>query len=166
MRNRFVPPLDELAVLRELHDAVIAVEFVAIGDEDIAIGGNHDIARGHKVVRPGSGDSRRPERHQHLPPRAELDNLMPPLPFRRPRRADRVGYPHVAVAIDVDAMGPDEHPAAEARDYLAVGAELEDRIEVRIAAFVAESSRIRAHARDRDELGELADGLRRRGRPV
>ena len=36
------PLLDELAVLAELHDAVV---HVAVGDEDVAVGSDGDVAR-------------------------------------------------------------------------------------------------------------------------
>src|SRR5207253_2297389 len=43
-------------------------------------------------------------------------------------RGARVGYPDVAVAIDVNAVRPDEHAGAEALDLLAVLVEVVNRI--------------------------------------
>ena len=50
-----------------------------------------------------------------------------------------IGDPDVALGIDVDAVGPDEHAAAEAFHHVAVGVELEDGVEIGIHALVAEA---------------------------
>ena len=49
-----------------------------------------------------------------------------------------IRHPHVAVAIDVEAVRPDEQAAAEARHLITVRVELEDGVEVRVEAFVRE----------------------------
>ena len=91
------------------------------------------------MVRTTSRDTGRPERHQHLAAGAELDDLLPALvAARRSVGSDRIGHPDVAFAIDLDAVGPDEHAASEARHHLAVRAEFVDRVSFRVAAFVAE----------------------------
>jgi hypothetical protein len=72
-----------------------------------------------------SSDARLPERHQDLAVRAELDDNASLVLFTRKlleilgARGTCVGHPHIAVSIDVDAVRPHEHPAAEAPDLLA-----------------------------------------------
>src|SRR6185369_4859116 len=44
------------------------------------------------------------------------------------RRRPRVAHPDVAVAIDMDAVRPHEHAAAEAPDFLALIVEQMDRV--------------------------------------
>ena len=106
------------------------------------LGADDDVARGGEVVGPAPLLSRRAERHQHLPGRAELDDDVTAfVALRDAVGRDRVGHPDVAVPVDVDAVRPDEHAAAEALHDLAVGAELHDRIGLRVAALVAEPRR-------------------------
>src|SRR5262249_15462039 len=58
-------------------------------------------------------------------------------------RSNRIGDPDIAVGINFETVWPDEHPTTEARHYLAVRAEFVNGVRLRIAAFVAESSRLR-----------------------
>ena len=60
-----------------------------------------------------------------LPAGAELDDLLSALvAARRSVGSDRIGHPDVALAIDLDAVGPDEHAASEARHHLPSGLNL------------------------------------------
>jgi hypothetical protein len=82
-----------------------------------------------------------PERHQHVPFRAELDDRM----------ADAaglaaIGRPHVVVTIDIEAVREDEHPGAETRHELAVGVEMLDRRQVRPFAGVRTAAIERPYA--------------------
>ena len=84
----------------------------------------HDVGRvGQRVGRIAS-DARRPQCHQHVAVRAELDDHTSLVAFSGKRLKlvgacrSCVGHPHVAVSIDMDAMRPDEHPRPEASDLL------------------------------------------------
>src|SRR5258706_9981567 len=63
-RSPLTPRFDELAVLRELHDSVDRnVGDMAVGNEDVAVLGDHDIARSAEHVITATGDTRLAERH-------------------------------------------------------------------------------------------------------
>ena len=68
-------------------------------------------------------------------------------PPRRVARGHPIRHPHVSVGIHIDAVGPNEHPAAEALDGITLGVELDDRVQIRIEALVAEAvgPRITSH---------------------
>ena len=166
----FAPRLDELSVLRKLHDAVVAVVVVPVGDEDVAVRRHGDVAWRTEVIGPATGLSGCAQRHQHLAVRAELDDLLPAfVALGRPVLGDCVRHPDIAVAIHVEPMRPDEHSAAEALHDLAVRTELDDRIRPGVAAFVAEPrwilQPIASHDRpDVSTVGidhDLADGAHR-----
>ncbi len=125
------PGLDELPVLRELHDAVVRA--MAVGDEDVAIGSRRDAGRGIEMALVVTGDARLAERHQQLSVRAELAHDVPGPDPGLGGSCDglvgrRVGRPHIALAIDMQAVRPDEHLRAEAFDDVALGVELVDRV--------------------------------------
>ena len=84
------------------------------------------------------------ERHQHLAIGAELDDLMAELSACLCGHRDRVltrgiGRPHVAFAIDVQPVRPDEHPGTEALDDVALCVEFVDRVDVLDAAVRVEA---------------------------
>src|SRR5262249_22017725 len=71
----FSPGLDELAILRVLHDAV--VRSVAVGDEDIPVRSSHHTGGRAEMVLIISSNSGFSERQQHFSIRAELAHDMP-----------------------------------------------------------------------------------------
>ena len=109
------------------------------------LGVGEDVARLGQRLRRISFHARLSERHQHLALRAELDDDAALLVFARKflqllgGRHARVGDPDIAVAIDMDAVRPDEHAAAEAFDLLARLVEMMNRI-----GLGAETSRRRS----------------------
>src|SRR5215510_6041401 len=108
---------------------------VALGDVNIAV-----LRIGDDVVRVGqrlrriAAHARLAERQQHLAVGTELDDNAALLILTREllqligRRRPRVGHPDIAVAVDMDAMRPYEHAAAEAPDFLALIVEQVDRV--------------------------------------
>src|SRR5262245_43975661 len=135
-----LPPfLDVFPILRELHDAVVAVVVVTIGNEDVAAWCDRNIAGRVEMIRSAAGFSGRAECHQHFPFGTERDHLMPSLvALGDPVRGDRVRHPDVAVLVDVKAMRPDEHAAAKTPDDVSVVIEQIDRVRLRIPALVTE----------------------------
>ena len=89
------------------------------------------------------------ERHQHLAVGAELEHLV-----AFAVAAEAVGHPHVAVAVDVQAVREQQQAGAEALQQLAGRIEFEDRVEVR-------TRRKRTAGRDRCAT---AGGIRRSAR--
>jgi hypothetical protein len=68
--------LDERSILRVLHDPVVAVRVVAVGDEDIAVRGGNDVARRGEMRGVISCDACLAERQQNLALRGKLEDLM------------------------------------------------------------------------------------------
>src|SRR5262249_17378353 len=122
------PRLDELPVLRELHDPRVRIPAVSVRDEDVAIGGGDDVGRLIEGVRAVAGDSNFAERQQDLSIRAELDDDMslPDRCFSRWARRDSVSHPDVSVSVHMDAVREYEHPLAEALHEFARRVKLED----------------------------------------
>src|SRR5688572_6116523 len=121
-RSFLAPLFDELAVLRELHDAIVPAVAVTVRDEDVAGRSDENVRRLIEQLRTGAADSCLAECHQHLALRVELEDLMPLAVL-----AARVGHPEVALAIDGRAMREDEHPLSPCGEKLAVGVVFEDR---------------------------------------
>ena len=69
-----------------------------------------------KCVSAAAGHAGHPEPHQHFAIGRQLDDLMP---FRSVLARLRIGHPHVAVAIDVQAVRKHEQPRADALRRLA-----------------------------------------------
>ena len=141
---------EELSVLVEHRDASDQIRIghvgVALGDVDVAVARiGHDVGRVGQRFGRIAPHARLPERHQDLAVGAELDDDASLVAFAGKlrelvgARGSRVGHPHVAVAIDMDAVRPHEHPAAKAPDLLARLIEMVDRVRVR-----AETARGRA----------------------
>ena len=117
----------ELAVTVEHRDAPDEIRIfdirMALGHVDVAVArvGDDGVRIGQRVRRI-SPHARRPQRHQHLAFGTELDDDASFLVFARKLpelvgvRHPRVRHPHVSVPIDMDAMRPHEHSAAEAPD--------------------------------------------------
>ena len=125
---RPAPGQEEAAVPVELHHPVVRP--VAVGDEDVAVGVDHDVARPVEGVGTVARDPRPAEGHQDLAARAELEHLVPaPADGQAEHRvaAVVVGRPEVALGVDVEAVRGREHPLAPTVEELAVGAELDDR---------------------------------------
>src|SRR6185369_15916417 len=70
-----------------------------------------------------AADTRLAERHQELPIGAELAYHVASLDAGLGG-----GRPHIAFAIDVQAVRPDEHLGTEAFHHIALGIELVDRV--------------------------------------
>src|SRR5262249_14978287 len=149
------PRLDELAVLREADEAIVAaarrvhvvfertdaVATVAIGDPDVAVL-RHDHAGGPvEMLVVGAGHARFAKRHHQLAVTAELVDLMPEV-FLEPGVAARiavgraVGHPDEPFTIDEEAVREVHDPFAEAPHELAVHIDFDDRIEYGLGAAV------------------------------
>ena len=101
---------------------------MAVADEHVAVRRDDDVGRAVEVRRPVAGVRGRAEPQQLAAVRRELDDLMAAVVA-----AARVGDPDVAAGIDVDAVRPREQARAERAEPLAVGADVQDRIEVAVA---------------------------------
>jgi hypothetical protein len=64
---------------------------------------------------------------------------VPPGSFRGTGRGDCIGDPNVSIGVDIDAVRPYEHAATEALHHIAIQVELDDRVQVRIETFIAET---------------------------
>ena len=126
---------------------------------------------GHHGGRVGEGfgrisaDARLPQRHQDLAFGTELDDHASLLVFAGKflevfgGRGPGVGDPHIAVAIDMDAMRPDEQAAAKAADLLPGLIKKVDRVS--FCAKAARGCSGRAPVGGTGELGKF-DALSRR----
>ncbi len=113
-----------------------------LGDEDAAVGSNQDVVRLGELRRRIARLTGRAERHQEFSLRAELQHRVALalgvgelLQFGFGCRA-RIDDPHVALAIDIHAVRPEDLSRAEALHDLAVGIELDDGIDVRARAHI------------------------------
>src|SRR5216684_2113873 len=151
------PGFDEFPVLRVLHDAVVRA--VAVRDENIPIGRRHHACRRAEMILIASCHSGFAERHQHRSVGTELADDVPCLHAGFGRGCHgvlrgSVRRPHIAVAVDMHPVWPDEHPGAKAFDHVAFRIELVDRIvrlelAVRIHAIEAEPAASRGGHRAR-----------------
>src|SRR5678816_2876780 len=121
-RSFLAPLLDERAILRELHHAIVLAVAMTVGDEDVAIRPDEDVRGLIEEVRTGATDTRLAERHQYFALRVELEDLVPLAVL-----AARVGHPEVALAIDRCTMWEDEHPLPPRGEDLSVRVVLDDR---------------------------------------
>ena len=108
---------------------------MALGDVHVAIARiGHDVGGVGQRFGRISAHARLSQRHQDLAFGTELDDNASLVLFAGKllelvgARRSRVGHPHIPVAIDMDAMRPDEHPAAKAPDLLARLIEMVDRV--------------------------------------
>ena len=132
-----------LALGAEFHDAsrgarrrILVLPAVSVGDEDVAFRRGDDVAGLVEVIRPAPRDPGGSERHQDLPFRAELEDLVA---LALLLVARRVGDPDVPVLIHMEPVREDEQPCPEARENFAgVAVELENGIHVGTAAAVRE----------------------------
>src|SRR5262249_29002226 len=128
------PRLDELAVFRELDDAVVDV---AVGDEDVAALADRDIAGAGEGRFRLSGDTRGAESHHDLAVACHLQNLL-----ALAVRGAPIGEPEKSLAIDAEAMRPHDQAVAPLLDDVSGRCELDeirtgatdadDRVAVRI----------------------------------
>src|SRR5262249_51119322 len=150
LRPQLAPLHEELAALVEFQNPVVA-RAVPLGDEDVAVRRGDDVVRLIEIIR-RRGAARLAERQQHFAVGAELVYLIAVRCARtRTDRAGRrfaarataalaaatgaarrngrvvlaVGHPHVAVAIDVDAVREDQQARAETPHELAARIELQ-----------------------------------------
>ena len=118
------PGLDELPVLRQLHDAVAVrrprPRRVAIGDEDLAAEVDDNVGRSDEGIGAGDADSGLAERHEQLAVAGELEDLETlSSDFAGFVERPAVGNPDVAFGIHVEAVRLQEQPLAEALHELA-----------------------------------------------
>src|SRR3989442_4077163 len=163
---------------------------MALGHEDDAVGRHDHVVRLIEVVGVG-GAARLAERQQQLAVGTELEHLMAlrrtrqrsraalrraasasvaltaasASPARRKRRVVlTVGHPHVALAVDEDAVREDQHPVAEALHELAARIELEHCGQIRhLTARAIETTVLLTAFGDPDRFAVLVDldGARR-----
>src|SRR5262249_40693047 len=132
------PTLDELAVLRELDDAAVGHPAVTVGDEDVAIGCDHDVGRRIERIIIGAGDAGLAEGHQHFALWAELPDRVTLAGFAvLRRRAAVVADPDVALAVDIETVRIIEHAGAEACEQLAARVPFLDRRNLGVGAVIA-----------------------------
>ena len=144
---RPAPFLEELSLLGEFDHAVVAgIEGVSVRDEDVPVGRHRDIAGGIEMIGPAPGDAGRAKGEQDLPLWAELHDLMAALAGRGSLGGHGVGDPHIAPAIDFQAVGPDEQAAAKAPDEVALQIEFQNGIQVGIEALAAKLLRLSCRA--------------------
>ena len=103
-RPCLTPRHDELTVLVELHDPIVAV---SVDHEDVAIGSNGDVGRAIERVLPITSDAGGAEGHQKRPVRCELHDLVALV-------SDTAGVrrPNVVICVDKKSVWPVEHPFA------------------------------------------------------
>ena len=142
------PRLDELAVARELADArrVAALDafgerrggghalpVVAIGHVDAAVGTDHDVVGLVELPVGVTGLAGLAEAHEQLAVGAELVDLVA---LGAGLVAGEIGDPHVAVAVEADAVRRHHHALADVGEHLARAAiELEHRIDGVVVAI-------------------------------
>ena len=114
---------------------------MSVGNENIAIRGSHDIGRLIESVFTRAGDPRLAEGQQHFAFGAELDGRVALAVL-----ALRVGHPHIAIAVDVDAVRKHEHAGAETLQIIAGLIELDDRRHIRAGAGAAAAALEHPHA--------------------
>src|SRR5258708_1624359 len=121
---------DELPFFGELHDPRIGVTAMAVADEHIAIGADEHIRRSIERVGTGAGNAGRAKGHEHLALWAELEHSVP-----LALAAMIVGYPHIAVMIDMQPMRMVEHPGTEAHHQNSQWVEFGNRVQHRADAI-------------------------------
>src|SRR5262245_55013565 len=114
-----------------------------VSNEDVTVWRHHDRRRRVELVGAIAGDAGLAQRQQYLAVGTELEHLVALAVLAEP-----VGDPHVALAVDGEAMRKKEEPGAEALHQRAGGIELEDRWQARA---VAGERRARFHQRGRRE---------------
>src|SRR5262245_1635098 len=129
------PRLDKLAVLRKLDDPRVGIAAMSIGHENIAARRSNNGRGPIECVLAVSRHARFSKGQQNLSIRTELDNLVAFAVF-----SVGVGYPHVAVPIDVHPMRKYEHARAEPLHCFAGPIKLEDGREVRFGATAVAAS--------------------------
>src|SRR5690242_19849303 len=128
------PRLEELTVRIEFHDARIGRWFlsVAVGDKDVAIGGNRHFGWLIESVQPGSRDAGFSASHQNLAVLIEFENLLALAIFE-----PVVGNPQIAVPIRSNFVRADEQSFAKTLQELPRGIEFENWVKWRPGAVRA-----------------------------
>src|SRR6266446_6441590 len=121
------PGRNELAATGELDDPRVCVAAMPITNDDVAIGGNGDIRWRVEHVGPVTCDTSSAKRQQYLALWTELDDLM-----ALAIAANIVRRPHIALAIDIEAVGVVEETLANAQYKIPRGIESVDRIKRRV----------------------------------
>src|SRR5712691_3596066 len=75
-RPFLAPGLDELSVLRKLHDARIRVPAMSVPDEDVTVGGDQDRGRRIELVGTAAGHAGLAERQQQPAIGTKLEDLV------------------------------------------------------------------------------------------
>ena len=100
-----------------------------VGDEDVAVRRDQNIGRRIEGVGTVARHTSLAQRHQDLAVGTELVDLM-----TLGALAPAVGDPHIAIPVDVEAVGKDKHPGAEAFRHVTGWIDLEDWRHVRAVA--------------------------------
>ncbi len=112
------------------------------GHKNAAVGSHEDVVRLGEVRGRVAGRAGRAQGHQHFALRAELDHRVA---FARSVRkflqlcvvrGAGIGHPHVALAIHVHPVRPQDQPGPEALNGFPAWIQLDDRVHVRASAGV------------------------------
>ena len=136
--TRLTPRLQKGAIWRIFDDAVVGIGRVAVSDEYVAGFGDHDVGWAVEFVITTARDTGIPEHHEHLAGGAEFDCLVTAwIAFRVPPLVHRIGHPNISFRIHLESVGPDEHAGTETLHDIARLIDFENRIEIRVEAFIA-----------------------------
>jgi len=97
---------------------------VAVGDKDVAVRGGDYIGGRIEQIRCVAGLTWFTERQQDLALRRKLDDGVTFAVAGAP-----IGHPYIAGAIDIEAVRPVDHAAAETRHHIAAGVQFQHRID-------------------------------------
>src|SRR2546430_2164568 len=103
------PGFEEPSVLRELHDPGVGIPAMSIGDENVAVGSDHNGGGAIEGILAIAGDSSLAQRQQNLPIGAEFENLVPLAVF-----SFCVSGPHVPVLVHGETVRKHKHSCAKA----------------------------------------------------
>src|SRR5204863_2450777 len=104
------PCLDELPVLREMHNPSIGFDVdMTIGNVEVAVWRDRQIRRFVEEIWRGSSNARSAERHENLSARRVLEDLI----ALHVLNHASVDNPHVVVLVENDPVREDELAATE-----------------------------------------------------
>src|SRR5262249_41750931 len=95
---------------------------MTVGHENVAIGRDDDVGGLIERVRAGAADAGLAERHQYLPIRVELEDLIPLAAF-----GARIGHPEITLAVERRPMWEVEQSFSPGLEELAVRVVLQNR---------------------------------------
>src|ERR1700682_4192911 len=105
----FLPPrLYEFSISRELHDAVVGIAAVSIGNKNIAVRSDGHSGRHIECVRTIARDARLAESYQHFSSGSEFKNL---LAFAL--RSVAIGDPDVSILVHREPVRKQKHSSAK-----------------------------------------------------